>query len=126
MIKPGSDLTQGEPVTPNTEPAAVTVHAAERLSGPDGAVQRGDAPISDDEAVALLQAGRDIVVCGPARRANRNKARELMTRAFGGNEAEEPHEGRMALPHFHPPGHTPEGIHAFYEAPPRHAKKKRR
>ncbi|HJT76457.1 MAG TPA: hypothetical protein VJ739_04575 [Gemmataceae bacterium] len=104
---------------------AVAVYEAERIPGPDGAVERGATPLAEGVAVLRLQAGNDVVVCGPVRRANRNKARELMTAAFGGFEEDMPHEGRMALPHFHPPGHTPAGVHAFYEAPPRHAKKRK-
>jgi hypothetical protein len=113
-------------VKPVAEPVLVTIYEAERIPGPDGAVQRGDNPISEPNAVARLQAGEDIVVCGGERRANRNKARELMTTAFGGFEEDEPHQGRMALPHFHPTDRTPEGIHAFFEAPPRHAKKRKK
>jgi hypothetical protein len=30
----------------------------------------------------------------------------------------------MALPHFHPPGRSPE-VHAFYEAPPRIARRRK-
>lgn len=113
-------------MTSATEPTPVGVYAAERQPGPDGAVERGEVPISDDEAVLLLQNGHDIVVCGDDRRTNRNKARELMDRAFNDHLEEAPHNGVMALPHFHPPGHDPEGIHAFYDAPPRHARKKRK
>jgi hypothetical protein len=112
-------------VKPVTEPAALAIHEAERIPGPNGAVEKSDNTISEAAAVARLQASGDIVVCGVERRANRNMARELTTKAFGGFEEDEPHEGRMALPHFHPPDHTPEGVHAFFEAPPRHAKKRK-
>ncbi len=81
-------------------------------------------PLSEAAAIARLKSGKDIVVCEGGRRANRNKARELTGAAFGGAEEEQPHEGRMALPHFHPPDHTPEGVHAFFDSPPRHARKK--
>lgn len=111
------------------EPAAETpeclIYAAERIPGPDGAVEKGESAISEADAVTRIQGGGDVVVCGSQRRANRNKARELMTTAFGGYEEDRPHEGRMALPHFHPPDRTPEGVHAFFEAPPRHARKKK-
>jgi len=103
----------------------VAVYEAEPVPGPDGAVEWWDPPISDAAAVARLQAGDDIVVRGVARRPNRNKAMELMTLAYGGFDEDGHHGGRMALPHFHPPEHTPEGIHAFFEAPPRHAKKRK-
>jgi hypothetical protein len=101
------------------------VYEAERIPGPDGAVERGDTPIAEDEAIIRLKGGQDIVVCSVERRANRNKARELIEAAFGDFEEDGPHQGRMALPHFHPSTRTPE-VHAFFEAPPRHAKKRRR
>jgi len=110
----------------NPAPAsAVVVHEAEPIPGPDGAVEWSDPPISDAAAVSRLQDGHDIVVRGTDHRANRNKARELMVAAYGGFEEDEPHQGRMALPHFHPPDHSPEGIHAFFDAPPRHARKRK-
>ncbi|MGL4554153.1 MAG: hypothetical protein ACRC33_23565 [Gemmataceae bacterium] len=73
-----------------------------------------------------LLEGRDIVVRGPNRRANRNKARELTQMAFGGFQEDQAHQeaGPMALPHFHPPGRVPE-VHAFFEAPPLHSRRKR-
>jgi hypothetical protein len=112
-------------VKPVATPPVVVVYEAERIPGPDGAVERSDNPISEDDAVLRLKAARDIVVCGGQRRANRNKARDLTTQAFGGFEEHLPHGGRMALPHFHPPGHVPEAVHAFFEAPPRHARKRK-
>lgn len=106
-------------------PVSVLIYKAERLSGPDGAVERGESPIEEDEAIVRLKGGEDIVVSSPQRRENRNKARELATVAFGEVEEDGPHDGRMALPHFHPASRTPE-VHAFFDAPPRHAKKKRK
>jgi len=108
-----------------TTSSPVAVYEAERVPGPDGAVERGDAPISEDDAIVRLKGGGDIVVCSGARRANRHKARELTEVAFGDCVEDMPHEGRMALPHFHPASRTPE-VHAFYEAQPRHARKKKR
>ncbi len=107
------------------QPPAVTIYEAERIPGPDGMVERGDAPISEADAIAYLQAGRDIVVCGPERRANRNKARELTVQAFGGFVGDEVHEGRMALYHFHPLNRTPEDTHAFFETKRKHARKRK-
>ena len=94
-------------MTPVVEAAVSVVYEAVRIPGPDGAVERADEPISDADAVARLQSGKDIVVCGGGRRANRNKARELTMTAFGGFEEDEAHQGRMALPHFHPPESYP-------------------
>ena len=104
---------------------AVAVYAAEPIPGPDGTVEWWEPPLPDAAAAARLRARRDIVIRGPDRRENRNKARQLMVAAFGGFDEDKPHQGRMALPHFHPPGHSPEGVHAFFEAPPRHAKKRK-
>lgn len=86
---------------------------------------RGVAPIRDDESIARLRGGSDIVVCSEDRRANRNKACELTIIAFGDFEEDPPHDGRMALPHFHPKSRNPE-VHAFFDSPPRHAKKTRK
>lgn len=105
-------------------PPAPTVHKAEQLSGPNGTVEWWDAPTSDAEAIDRLQQELYIVVRGPIRRDNRNKARELTMAACGGFEEDKPHNGRMALPHFHPAGRVPE-VHAFFDSPPRHAKKKK-
>lgn len=105
--------------------SAALVHEAEAIPGPDGTVEWWEPPLDDAAAVLRLQSGEDIVVRGVDRRSNRNKARELMVAAFGGFEEDQPHQGRRALPHFHPPNHSPEGIHAFFEAPPRHAKKRK-
>ena len=108
-----------------TTTTTVLIYEAERIPGPDGAVERGDAPIAEDEAIVRRKGGQDIVVCSGERRPNRNKARELTEAAFGDFEEDAPHQGRMALPHFHPGTRTPE-VHAFFEAPPRHARKRRR
>jgi hypothetical protein len=32
----------------------------------------------------------------------------------------------MALWHFHPPDHTPNGVHAFFDSPKRYARKKKK
>ena len=106
-------------------PATVLIYQAERVAGPDGAVERGDTPIAEDHAIVRLRSSGDIVVCSGERRQNRNKARDLAQAAFGSFVEDQPHEGRMALPHFHPGGRTPQ-VHAFYEAPPRRAKRKRK
>jgi hypothetical protein len=103
---------------------APTVHKADRLSGPEGTVEWWDDPIGDAEAIGRLQQELDIVVRGPNRRGNRDKARDLTTVAFGGFEEDKPHNGRMALPHFHPPSRIPE-VRAFFDSPPRHAKKRK-
>jgi hypothetical protein len=102
----------------------VLVYEAERLPGPDGVVERGDVPLTEDEAIVRLKGGSDIVVCSAVRRANRNKARELTEAVFSDFEEDEPHQGRMALPHFHPASRTPD-VHASFEAPPRHARRRK-
>ena len=102
----------------------VSIYEAERILGPEGAVERGVTPIGEDDAILQMRAGGDIVVCSDVRRANRNKARELTVAAFGDFAEDMPHLGRMALPHFHPASRTP-NAHAFFEALPRHAKRKK-
>ncbi len=102
-----------------------TIHKAEPIPGPDGTVEWWGESIAEADAVADLLQGHDIVIRGSTRCENRNKARELMMKAFGGFEEDEPHNGRMALPHFHPPARSPE-VHAFFESSPRHAKKRNR
>lgn len=110
-------------MNPVTEPDPVVMYAATRIPGPDGRVDTNGDPLSEADAVQRLRDRGDIVVCGKNRKTNRNKARELMVAAFGSFEEDQQHSGRMALPHFHPPNHSPEGIHAFFEAQPRHARK---
>jgi hypothetical protein len=105
-------------------PPVPVIYKADRLPGPDGAVEWYDEPLSDAEAVLRLQQELDIVIRGPLRRENRNKARTIMVASFGGFDEDEHHSGRMALPHFHPKGRAPE-VHAFFESPPRHAKKRK-
>lgn len=106
-------------------PPPVLVYEAERIPGPEGTVERGDMPIDEVEAVKLLQNGHDIVVCSDNRRANRNEARRLTIEAFGDFVENKYHgNGRMVLPHFHPANRTPE-VHAFFEAPSRHARRKK-
>ena len=80
----------------NPASATVAVYQAETLPGPDGTVEWWEPCIDDIDAVLRLENGEDIVVRGPDRRANRNKARELMDAAYGGFEEDQPHGGRMA------------------------------
>ena len=105
-------------------PSSVEIYEAERISGIDGTVERGTTQITEDAAIIRLKGGEDIVVCSVDRRANRNKARELADAAFLDSEEEAPHRGRMALPHFHAKDRTWKA-HAFFEAPPRHARRKK-
>ncbi len=113
------------PLTSSATATPVLIYEAERITGPDGAVERGDAPIADDDAISRLKGGGDIVVCSSVRQANRNKARELTEAAFADFEEDQPYQGRMALPHFHPASRHLE-VHAFFEAPPRHARKRKK
>jgi hypothetical protein len=94
--------------TPPTAPACAAFQA-EAMPGPDGAVEWWGEPITEAEAVQRLQQGLDVVVRGSDRRTNRNEARRLTVAAFGGFDEDQPHQGRMALPHFHPPGRAPPG-----------------
>ncbi len=107
---------------------AVSVHAALLASGPSGAVERAsEAALDDAAAVALLQAGHNIVVCGDTKAATKAKAKELTIAGFGGYDEDPPHNDRgriRALAHFHPPGRTPE-VHVFFEdRPKRHSSRR--
>lgn len=104
-------------------PEPLAVYAATRVPGPDQQVVRGRKPISDADAIALLQAAKDIVVCGGTQEEREQKARELMTAAWGGYLRGKAEKGRMALPHFHPPNYTPDATHAFYDTDRRYAKR---
>jgi len=93
------------------------------LGGPDGTVLRGTS-LSDADAVARLQRGDDVVVCGDDGWANRVKAEQLGNTAFGACDWDKAHDDKgrwRALPHFHPSSGTPR-VHIFYERrPTKHA-----
>jgi hypothetical protein len=42
-------------------PSPVLIYAAERIPGPDGAVERGDAPITEDDAIVRLSQRSTII-----------------------------------------------------------------
>jgi hypothetical protein len=90
---------------------------AERMGGPDGAVEWWGDPLTDAEVVGRLQNEDDVVVRGPSWRGNRDEARRLTVLAFGGYEEDSPHGGPLSLPHFHPAGRFPE-VHVFFDSPP--------
>src|SRR4051812_41733770 len=104
------------PAAPPPSPPCAA-YQAETMPGPDGAVEWWGEPITEADTILRLQQGLDVVVRGSDRRTNRNEARRLTVAAFGGFDEDGPHEGRMALPHFHPPGRA-FVVHAFFEAPP--------
>jgi hypothetical protein len=104
-------------VKPPPTPPTPTLFHAERMSGPDGAVEWWGPPLTEAQAVARLNSGGDVVVRGPSRRANRDAALRLADAAFGGHEEDQPHQGRLSLPHFHPHGRSPE-VHVFFDSPP--------
>jgi hypothetical protein len=98
-------------------PPVPTPFRAERMGGPDGAVEWWGNPLTEQDALSRLQKGDDVVVRGPSRRDNRDMAMRLAMLAFGGYEEDLPHQGPMALPHFHPQSRSPE-VHAFFDSPP--------
>lgn len=101
-------------VAPPPAPPVPTPFRAERMSGPDGAVEWWGDPLTEADAIARLQTRDDVVVRGPSWRSNRDEAMRLTLVAFGGHEEDPPHQGPMALPHFHPPGRVPE-VHVFFD-----------
>jgi hypothetical protein len=104
-------------VAPPPTTSKPTLFPAERMSGPDGVVEWWGNPLTKIEAGTRLTHGDDVVVRGPARRDNRALAIELLNDAFGGYEEDQPHEGPMSLPHFHPPGRSPK-VHVFFDSLP--------
>jgi hypothetical protein len=104
-------------VAPPSTPPASTLYPPERISGPDGAVEWWGDPLTEAQAIIRLNRGGDVVVRGPTRRDNRNVAMQLVDDAFGGHEEDQPHQGQMSLPHFHPHGRSPE-VHVFFDSLP--------
>ncbi len=105
-------------------PATVTIHEAERASGPSGAVLYGS-KIDLDAAVSRRKTGEDIVVRGDDQRANRQRAKQIES-AVGDAERQDPHKqaGPLVLPHYQQKNKPPDG-HTFYETKKRKARKKR-
>jgi hypothetical protein len=89
----------------------------------DGAVMRG-AALTEADAVKERKAGRDVVVCGQDKAANKNLARGIEQMANGKYKLCLPHyaTGGQGLPHFQPDPRPPDG-HCFYETKTRKSKK---
>jgi hypothetical protein len=103
------------PVTPPPPPSAVpTTYRA--VVGDGGRVRRVGSPLTEAEAVAERQAGRDVVVCGDDLGANRRAAQNIELLANGEYVRHPPHAsaGPYALPHCQPRTRPPQG-HTFYE-----------
>src|SRR5207249_11702393 len=98
--------TQGAGTTGPPEPPRI--HEATLASGPSGAVLKG-AEIDFAVAVALRQAGLDIVVCGDHVSANRQLAQAIECAVGPATRPQKPHTlaGPFALPHFHQQTHSP-------------------
>src|SRR5438094_981760 len=101
-------------VAPPPAPPVPTLFRAERMSGPDGAVEWWGNSLAEADAITRLLSGDDVVVRGSSWRSNRDEAMRLAFLAFGGHEEDPPHQGATALPHFHPPGRFPE-VHVFFD-----------
>lgn len=102
--------------------AATTSGIYEAFVSVGGAVTRGN-KIRMSEAVTLRRAGRDVVVCGPDDRANRQRAEaiERTANVYIVHHAPHPNAGTGALWHFQPLTRPPEG-HTFYVRSTRKAK----
>jgi hypothetical protein len=105
-------------------PATVTMHEAERASGPSGAVLYGS-EVDLNAAISRWKNGEDIVVRGDDQRANRQLARQIES-AVGPAERQDPHKqaGPLVLPHYQQKDRPPDG-HTFYETKKRKARKRR-
>jgi hypothetical protein len=105
-------------------PPPPTIHEAERVPGPFGAVFRG-AELDFAGAVARRQAGEDVVVCGDDEDANRLLAGQVEAAVGPRTRAQPPERnaGPQALPHYHQISRNPDG-HTFYEINRRKTRKK--
>lgn len=91
--------------------------------GTGGDVIRGD-QITETEAIAERQAGKDVVVCGENMMDNRDVAERIEQKANGACKPCPPHHamGPGAMFHFQPDPRPPEG-HTFYETATRKSKR---
>jgi hypothetical protein len=103
---------------PASGPAAKPQEIFEARLGPKGtgSVIRVPPPITEAQAIALRQAGVDVVVCGPDKSANSAKAQAIEQAANGPWRRCKPHvnAGPDAMPHYQPDPRGPDG-HTFYE-----------
>lgn len=90
--------------------------------GSGGDVNRGP-EIDEDQAIDERKAGRDVVVCGPILKDNRERAKKIERTANGNYKLCPPHAhaGSGTLPHCQPDPRGPQG-HCFYETGHRKAK----
>jgi hypothetical protein len=99
-----------------------TIHKALRDDGPSGAVEWWD-DLTEDDALVWRKQGRDIVVRGPDKKRNREKAKEIEA-GVGPWVHHGPHaRGSLSLPHYQQAVPPPAG-HSFYEVDTRKARKK--
>jgi hypothetical protein len=116
--------TDPAPAPEAPKPEEPTIHEAERIPGPDGAVEYG-VELTIQQAVERRRRKLDIVVRGPKERKNRHKARQVEEAVGIPVVQDNPHgKTRMSLPHFHQESDDPEG-HSFFEAGKRKARRKR-
>jgi hypothetical protein len=101
--------------SPAPQPPSPTIHEAEPVPGPSGAVWYG-AELDFDAAVARRRVGLDVVVRGDDLAANRTLAAAIEAAVGPRTGPQKPHRraGRHALPHFHQVSRNPLG-HCFYE-----------
>jgi|GEM_PF-1664169 len=102
------------PTLAEPTPAIPTIYAA--VLGDGGRVHRVGNPLTEVQAVAERQLGKNVVVCGDDLSANRNLAKKVELQASGSYEVHQPHPnaGPYALPHCQPTSRPPDG-HTFYE-----------
>ena len=104
-------------------PAAPKIYEATAPAGSLGDVIKG-AEITEAQAMAIRQAGGDIVVCSDETKDNRALAEKIEHAAVGPFKVEKPHKnaGPHALPHCQPATRPPAG-HSFYETKHKKARK---
>jgi hypothetical protein len=103
----GLPMATGPQSTASSDP---TIHKAERATDGSGAVEWWDV-LNDQQAVARRQQGLDIVVRGPDKTANGEKAKKLR-RLWGHGSVTGWHarQGPLSLPHYQqdlPPDERP-------------------
>ena len=111
---------------PKPPPPAPTIHEAELVPGPSGAVEWGN-EMDFQGAVARRAEGLDIVVRGAEEDENRRLAGRIEAAIGKATPPRPPHTSRagpQALPHFQQVSPPPVG-HSFYELANRKARKKR-
>jgi hypothetical protein len=110
-----------EPATSSS--VELTLHKAGLATDGSGAIEWWD-ELTELQAVDHRKLGENVVVRGPDKRKNKQKAKQIEAQV-GKWKVHPPHArpGNLALPHFQQDSGSPKG-HTFYEVDTRKARKK--